>query len=760
MKIKHIIILWFILIFSATATETPWTGKWHIFWKHGALNLTMEQHGHDVNGSYMPNKGTLVGTIKNNQLHATTTSLDGQEKLIMTMGKNKNSLFGNGAYGVWITGIRVDSDSKFNTLLVDDSSSLQTFYSFLKLGNQVRGGHYEALEKTLNLLYLDEEQQRSHYGKRLFLSRIFFNILEACTVAKHDFNLNVSNNHDSILLHQAGTQNTVNVEFVKVPQTEGWKIKLPSEVQMKNTLQMLMKARGTHEVDPNANLKLENPRATMRTFVEQYSRWKHNGKKYVISTMNLSAIDPAIWDWQAPLLSYYLLGVIDRISELLYQEIPNDPNSKKPYVHFHHPIGDIVIAPYEVEGKTKWQFTPETLRTIEVLFEEMEDVPIQVPTRIISENHLYFTLKNFAQSISPLLIKKFYDTSFWQIALLSLVIFLAGWISYFTKVITQTLVKKFYLTKRWTDKLITLRFVHPIQILTFGVILLYGAHQLGLSDFLFSVIKTFSHFLIVIGVAWMIFALIDILIALFKIRAKRQASEVDDIFFSLTRSILRITVVISAIFTIAEIFGIPYKTVLTGMGIGGLAFAIAAKDTIANFFGSAIIIADRPFKTGDRIKIGSDIGVITNVGIRSTKIRTTFDTILTIPNNMITSEMIDNYTAREAMRVDTSFFLSLKTSKESLDELDSEISNFLTQNEGVENSKIILTGVNDFTKRGISFGVSFFVKALTEMEYSDRRHRIITDIAQIIKANEIELVMINQEKINETYKEKDINDDV
>jgi len=96
------------------------------------------------------------------------------------------------------------------------------------------------------------------------------------------------------------------------------------------------------------------------------------------------------------------------------------------------------------------------------------------------------------------------------------------------------------------------------------------------------------------------------------------------------------------------------------LGIGGLAFAIAAKDTIANFFGSAIIIADRPFKTGDKIKIGSDIGVITNVGIRSTKIRTIFDTILTVPNNKITSEMIDNYSEREAMRIDTEFFLSLK----------------------------------------------------------------------------------------------------
>ena len=748
-KIKHIIIFWLMLIFTASAAETSWSGKWHVFWKHGAMVLTLEQHGNDVNGSYEPMHGTLKGHIEDNKLHAVTVNENGQANLTLTMGQTGSSFFGNAITGDWITGIKVDADREYNALLVDDTSPMHTFYSFLKLGNSVRNGHYEALEKALGLLYMDENQQKYYYAKRLALTSTFFQILDACTVEKHVFNRNIQGDYDSVILHQVGTANTVEVEFIKANDTEGWKISIPSMKKMEETLRTLMNARERHEFDPSENLKLANPRDTMRTFIEQYKRWKKNGKSYVVSTMNLSAVDPAIWEWQAPLLSHYLLGVIDRISEVVYQEIPNDPKSKRPYVHFHHPLGDIVIAPYEVDGKTRWQFTPETLETIEILFEEMEDIPLKVPSRMIRENELYFMLKNIAQSISPLLIKKFYNTAFWQIALLALVVFLAGWISYFTKWITLYIVKRFYLTKRWTDEMITLRFLRPVQILTFGLLLLYGAHQLGLSDFLFSIIKTFSHLLIVIGIAWIVFSLIDIIISLLKIRAKRNASEIDDIFLSIISSILRIGVVLLAIFVLAEILGVPYKTVVAGLGIGGLAFAIAAKDTIANFFGSAIIIADRPFKTGDKIKIGSDIGVITNVGIRSTKIRTIFDTVLTVPNNKITSEMIDNYTAREAMRIDTEFFLSLQTSKESLDKLDSDISKFLRENKGVDSSKIILTGVNDFTKRGISFGVSFFVKASTDMEYSDRRHRIVTDIAQIIRDNEIEMIMMNQEYVEE-----------
>jgi len=744
-KIKHIIILWLIVIFSAFATETSWDGKWHVFWSHGAMVLTLEQHGNDVNGSYEPTHGTLKGHIEDNKLHAVTLNENGQANLTLIMGQTGTSFFGNAKSGDWITGIKVDADSEYNTLLVDDSSPMHTFYSFLKLGSQVRSGHYEALEKALELLYMDENQKKYFYGKRLALTTTFFQILDACTVEKHAFNRNIQGDYDSVILPQAGTVNTVEVEFIKADDAEGWKISVPSIKKMEKTLRTLMSARELHEVNPNENLKLTNPRDTMRTFIEQYKRWKKNGKAYVVSTMNLSAVDPAIWDWQAPLLSHYLLGVIDRISEVVYQEIPNDPKSKRPYVHFHHPLGDIVIAPYEVDGKTRWQFTPETLETIEILFEEMEDIPLKVPSRMISENNLYFTLKNIAQSISPLLIKKFYDTSFWQIALLTLVVFLAGWISYFTKWITLYIVKKYYLTKRWTDEMITLRFLRPVQILTFGLLLLYGAHQLGLSDFLFSIIKTLSHLMIVIGIAWIVFNLIDIIISLLKIRAKRHASEIDEIFLSIISSILRIGVMLAAIFAVAEILGVPYKTVVAGLGIGGLAFAIAAKDTIANFFGSAIIIADRPFKTGDKIKIGSDVGVITNVGIRSTKIRTIFDTVLTVPNNKITSEMIDNYTEREAMRVDTEFFFSLKTSKTLLDKIDIEIAEFLRGNSSVENNKIILTGVNDFTKRGIAFGVSFFLKASTDMEYSNLRHRIVTDLGQIIRDNDIEMVMINRD---------------
>ena len=135
---KKLIMILFLTFMSAStlcAEENPWTGKWHIFWKHGAIVLSMGQHGNDVNGSYEPNNGVLKGTIKGNSLHAFVQDDTYENEFTFYLGKTENSLFGNSSYGDWVTGIKVEEDKEYNTLLVDNSSPMRTFYSFLKLGN-------------------------------------------------------------------------------------------------------------------------------------------------------------------------------------------------------------------------------------------------------------------------------------------------------------------------------------------------------------------------------------------------------------------------------------------------------------------------------------------------------------------------------------------------------------------------------------------------------------------------------------------------
>ena len=120
---KKLMMILFLTLMSAStlwAEQDPWTGNWHIFWKHGAIALTMEQHGNDVNGSYQPNHGLFKGTIKDGRLIGTMKDdNNNQTEFILNLGRTTNSLFGNSHYGDWLTGIKVDEDREFNTLLVN-----------------------------------------------------------------------------------------------------------------------------------------------------------------------------------------------------------------------------------------------------------------------------------------------------------------------------------------------------------------------------------------------------------------------------------------------------------------------------------------------------------------------------------------------------------------------------------------------------------------------------------------------------------------
>ena len=742
-RVIFLFIFSFITLFSATHT---WTGEWHVSWSSGAFVLQIEEYGSDINGTFEPGEGTLAGKVLGNSVKAITTTKSGQTgHLTLTMGESGKSFFGRDRLDDWVSGVRVGEDRAYNALTSDQSSRMNVFYSFLMLGNSVRNSNYGALEKALDIIAFSDAEKKMPHAVRLLMAKTFYQVLDQCIVKKIDFVRQTQDRNNTVTLEQIGGDVKVFVSFVQDKKTKKWKISIGKLPALDRKLKALLKVRGLYEVDPKDNLQLKDPRATMRTFTEEYNRWKRGGKPYVVSTMNLSLLDPAIHEWQAPLLAYYLKSVLDRIGKIVFQEIPNDNKNKKPYIYFRHHSGNIIIAPYEIDGKTKWQFTPETLATIDNLYNEMIHVKPYRQTKIIKENNLYFHLKDIAKNISPLLLNKLYYTEYWQILMLILIIILGLFVCFLLRNVMLYLFRHFTLTKRWTTEMVTLRYIRPMQIVTFGLIFLYGAHQLGLSNLLFSTIKGFTQLLVVIGMTWILYNLISMLFLALQIHARKTSTNIDEIIFSLSGSILRILLITVSLFLIAEIFKIPYKTVLAGLGIGGLAFAIAAKDTIANFFGSAIIIADRPFQTGDKVKIDSDVGVITNVGIRSTKIRTTKDTLLTVPNNMITHKVIDNFSARKAMRMDTSFFLGLDTSKVLLDTLDTAITSYLKAHKDVEQDKIILTGVNDYTKRGILFEVTCFVKATKETAYSDIRHHLVTELADIIKEHNIELVKITQE---------------
>ena len=130
--------------------------------------------------------------------------------------------------------------------------------------------------------------------------------------------------------------------------------------------------------------------------------------------------------------------------------------------------------------------------------------------------------------------------------------------------------------------------------------------------------------------------------------------------------VLKILVVACGLAAVLKLFDFDVGTVLAGLGIGGLAFALAAQDTLKNFFGSLMLIADRTFRVGDLVQIGGNEGVVESVGLRTTRIRGLDDSLLTIPNSDLTTAHVTNFGARRYRRFRTRITVPYGTSPDRL----------------------------------------------------------------------------------------------
>jgi len=155
-----------------------------------------------------------------------------------------------------------------------------------------------------------------------------------------------------------------------------------------------------------------------------------------------------------------------------------------------------------------------------------------------------------------------------------------------------------------------------------------------------------------IAVAYALYRLVDVVEYYLNRLVGKTETKLDDMLVPVVRKALRVTIAIIAVLLISEhILGAGrVKSLLLSAGIGGVAIALAAKDTIANFFGSITIFADRPFQMGDLVKIEGHLGPVEEVGFRSTRIRTLDGHLVTVPNSIITNSVVENVGRRPFIR--------------------------------------------------------------------------------------------------------------
>ncbi|GAB5410825.1 MAG: hypothetical protein BalsKO_31900 [Balneolaceae bacterium] len=180
-------------------------------------------------------------------------------------------------------------------------------------------------------------------------------------------------------------------------------------------------------------------------------------------------------------------------------------------------------------------------------------------------------------------------------------------------------------------------------------------------------LSTILEVAISVGFVWLFYNLADVFAKYLKVVTSKTENTLDDQLVPLIRKTLRFFIVVMGVILVLQNNGYNVASLIAGLGIGGLAVALAAKDTLANFFGSITIFADRPFKIGDWIKVGNVEGTVEEVGFRTTRVRTFYNSLVSVPNSQVATTDIDNYGMRQYRRLKTVLNLTYATTPEQME---------------------------------------------------------------------------------------------
>ncbi len=250
-----------------------------------------------------------------------------------------------------------------------------------------------------------------------------------------------------------------------------------------------------------------------------------------------------------------------------------------------------------------------------------------------------------------------------------------------------------------------------------------------------------------IAVAYALYRLVDVIEFYLNRLVGKTETKLDDMLVPVVRKAMRVTIAIVAVLLISEnILGANVKSLLLSAGVGGIAIALAAKETIANFFGSITIFADRPFQMGELVKIDGHYGPVEEVGFRSTKIRTIEGHFVTVPNSVIANSIVENVGRRPFIRRTSNITITYdsghKKAKRAVEIIKEILANVPEVNTDPE--KLPRVYFSDFNDCSLNIYMSYWVKPPDYWLYHEVNQRVNLEMMKRFEAEGIEFAFPTQ----------------
>lgn len=212
-------------------------------------------------------------------------------------------------------------------------------------------------------------------------------------------------------------------------------------------------------------------------------------------------------------------------------------------------------------------------------------------------------------------------------------------------------------------------------------------------------------------------------------RAAQTSGYLDEIVTSLATGLVKIAIIVGGIIMAADIVGLPYEGVIAGLGVGGFALAIAARDTVSNFFGAAVLLAERPFKRGDYVELDGQHAIVEDVGLRTSQLRLFNDALMVIPNGKVADGTVINYGRRRKRQLLLTVSLTFDTPRERMDAFVAGLRDLLAGFPRADSEYYV--GLARFGEWSIDIDLWCYVWVRSYGEQVEAQHRLVGDIVEL-----------------------------
>jgi MscS family membrane protein len=242
---------------------------------------------------------------------------------------------------------------------------------------------------------------------------------------------------------------------------------------------------------------------------------------------------------------------------------------------------------------------------------------------------------------------------------------------------------------------------------------------------------------IIVTFIWLVLRIIDFIAVVLEEKANLTVDTRDNQLIVFFRDFLKVIVgIIGILLIIKACFHQPIGNVFTGLSLVGAGLALAAKESLENLIASFIIFFDKPFFTGDVVKVNAVTGTVERIGLRSTRIRTGDKTLVTVPNKQMVDSVVDNWSLRTQRRAEIRLELSSGTSSDTLQHLIAEIKKIIDgHQEQIINSDIFL---KDISRNAIVITIEYFTDHIPIKEFFQMKEAINLQVKKLLEDNNAE----------------------